>query len=192
MSENKKKIKTVIFDTETTGLPKPMATTDLKDQPKIIELGIVVVEGEEVVGNHNWLIWPEEQISAEITKITGIKNEDLVGCKTFQEIVDEVVAVFAGAEYAVAHNMQFDRSLLTLELRRINATGRSTGFKFPPNCICSVQEYHHLFGHRPTLKKLYEKATGSPLAQTHRASDDAFALYESLLALGFFKDICEV
>ena len=188
----KKLTKTIIFDTETTGLPKPMATTDLSKQPKIIELGIVVVSGDEIVSTHNWLLNPGEQISAEITKITGIANDQLVGMPKFSEIISDVVDIFKDADYAVAHNMQFDRSLLTFELRRLKETGLSTGFKFPPNCVCSVQEYHHLFGHRPTLKKLYEKATGSPLAQTHRASDDAMALYESLLALGFFNDICGV
>jgi len=52
--------------------------------------------------------------------------------------------------------------------------------------ICTVQEYHHLFGKRPKLTALYEHIIGRPLAQTHRALDDAMAVFEILDKDNFF------
>lgn len=179
-----------IFDTETTGIPKfPLKSYKLEVQPQIIELGVVTIDEDGKVKDHNWLINPGVALPPEITKITGLTDADLADKPRFSEIANEVVEVFKGCDIGIAHNMNFDKSMLTLELRRINETGVKTGFKFPDTLVCSVQEYHHLFGYRPKLQELYLKATGNQLAQTHRASDDAFALYEALEALGFFKDI---
>lgn len=175
-------IKVVIFDTETTGLLKPSAMP-LEKQPKIIELGIVVVEDGKKTGEYNWLIDPEEQITAEITKITGIKNEDLIGKPKFREILSEIEEVFAGSNYGIAHNAPFDVGMLTNELLRC----ARTGFPWPEEVLCAVQEYRHEFGGKYCkLVALYEKKMGRPLAQTHRALDDALALYELLHQDNFF------
>jgi hypothetical protein len=41
-------------------------------------------------------------------------------------------------------------------------------------------------GKRPRLVELYERIIGRPLMQTHRALDDAMAVYEILLKDDFF------
>lgn len=176
------KIKVVIFDTETTGLLKP-AAVPLEKQPKIIELGIVVVEDGIKVSEHNWLIDPEEQITEEITKITGIKNEDLIGKPKFRELLGEIEEVFGGSMFGIAHNAPFDVGMLNNELLRC----ARTGFPWPKEVLCTVQEYRHEFGGKYCkLIQLYEKKMGKPLAQTHRALDDAIALYELLSVDNFF------
>jgi DNA polymerase III epsilon subunit family exonuclease len=173
----------LIFDTETTGLLKPNVT-DLKDQPKIIEFGLVVVEDGKIIGAHNWLINPGELITAEITKITGITNEMLEGKPEFRQVLGEIEEVFAGADRLICHNAPFDTGMLKNELERC---GR-TGFPWPAETICTVQEYRHEFGGRyPKLTALYERKVGKPLEQTHRATDDCEALYDCLVADGFFE-----
>jgi DNA polymerase III epsilon subunit family exonuclease len=176
-------MRTIIFDTETTGLPLPLVAP-LEKQPKIIELGMLVVEGEELVQGLNWLIHPGEEITAEITKITGITNEDLVGKPRFSEIADEVEKLFASADACIAHNAPFDTKLVNFEFRRMERE-----LKWPDQVICTVQEYTHITGKRPKLTFLYEHIMGKPLEQTHRASDDALALFELLKADGFLKMI---
>ena len=176
-------MKDLILDTETTGLLKPNVV-DLDKQPKIIELGIIVVEDGKITGRHNWLINPDEEITAEITKITGITNEMLIGKPLFREILADVEEVFAGADRMICHNAPFDQGMLEVELKRC---GR-TGFPMPAEVICTVQEYKHLFGGKwPKMTLLYEKIVGKPLEQTHRASDDCEALCEILTTDGFFE-----
>ena len=58
-----------------------------------------------------------------------------------------------------------------------------------PEMICSVQEYTHKLGKRYNLKSLYERVMGRKLEQTHRASDDAYALYEVLAQDKFFDQL---
>ncbi len=177
-------MKAVIFDTETTGLLLP-SSAPLEKQPRIIELGIAVVIDGKLASEHNWLINPEMEISAEITKITGITNEDLVGKPLFRQLLGEIEEVFGGSDYGFAHNAPFDVGMLTNELKRC---GR-TGFPWPTEIICTAQEYTPVMGKRPRLINLYEYVMGRPLAQTHRASDDAMAVFEVLQKDKFFDQL---
>lgn len=176
--------KDLVFDTETTGLPLPRSAP-LTKQPKIIELGVVVVMNGKLHSEHNWLINPGEPISAEITKITGITNEDLVGKPSFRDLLPEIEEVFADAENCMAHNMPFDQGMLEFELERL----ARTGFPWPRNMICTAQEYAPLFGRRPRLVQLYERIMGVPLPQTHRALDDARALFDTIHKDKFFDKL---
>jgi len=65
----------ILLDFETTGLILP-SSSDLVLQPKIIEIGAIKVSDKgSVVAELGELIDPRQEISAEITKITGIKPE---------------------------------------------------------------------------------------------------------------------
>lgn len=174
----RKPMRTHVFDTETTGLLKP-GVADLKQQPKIIEFAVAEIDAEyNVVAKHSWLINPGEDITPEITKITGLTNDDLRGKPTFIEVLPEIEEAFMGIHRLVAHNLPFDMGMLTNELRRI---GREFAFPYPPNQVCTVQlASDMLYGRRARLIELYEKTMGKPLAQTHRAMDDVMALVEVL------------
>lgn len=167
----------IVWDTETTGLTLPSEAA-LETQPKIIELALAVLSRNAVTSRHVWLINPGEEITPEITKITGITNDDLRGKPSFAEVFPEVLEVFHGAHGMCSHNLPFDRTMLVNELRRI---GKEYAFPYPPNQLCSVQAYHHLAGRNLKLTELYERVLGKPLAQTHRAMDDVNALVEILI-----------
>ena len=175
-------MRAIVFDTETTGLTVPSAS-DLSKQPRIIELACAVIEDNKIVSEHSWMIWPEQDVSAEITKITGITNEMLKGKPLFRQVLGEVEEVFGGSDFLIAHNAPFDTALLTYELQRC----ARTGFPWPKETICTVQEYIHLFGYRPKLTELYEKIIGRPLLQTHRALDDVNALCEIVIKEGICR-----
>lgn len=172
----------LIFDTETTGLVLHPKSKD-EVQPRIIEwAGILVDENGEKFDDMVYLINPDCEISEEITNITGITNEMLIGRPKYNEVVDSIYKFCARADRVIAHNLPFDLSMMELEATRL-------GLKMPTfsNYLCTVQEHEPIYGFRPPLTKLYEDYTGKPLAQTHRALDDVEALATVCKLAGVLK-----
>lgn len=172
-------VKALVLDVETTGLTLP-SVADLSKQPRIIEIGCVLVKGGKVVDTLGMLISPGEEVSKEITKITGITNEDLLNKPTFSAMLPMIQQFFRSADMIIAHNAPFDCSCIKHELSRLNWKE----FPWPNTTICTVQEYEHLFGRRVKLTELYKHILGKELKQTHRALDDALALSEIVIAEG--------
>lgn len=180
--KSKRKQRTIVFDCETTGLLlHPLAALSL--QPRIIEFGAALLEDGEEVHRISLLINPQQDISDEITKITGIKNEDLHDQPPFAERLPFIRAAFAGCDLMVAHNLSFDRGMMRNELRRLEVTD----FPWPAKGICTVELFREQWGHRPNLKKLYAATIGAPLEQSHRAADDVGALVEIVQKAGVWK-----
>jgi len=169
----------LVFDTETTGLTlHPDAP--LHKQPKIIEIGIALLDRNgAIVETINHLIDPQEQITEEITKITGITNDDLKGAFTFAQALPSIRNAFERASAVFAHNLPFDKAMLKNELARAAVYD----FPWPKNEYCTVGIHKEQWGRNPKLTELYEFATGVPLPQTHRALDDVLALVDAMLAL---------
>jgi DNA polymerase III epsilon subunit-like protein len=167
----------IVLDTETTGLLLPKGA-DLEKQPRIIELAFARLEHGKVVSQHEWLIDPECEIGEKITKITGIKQEDLEGKPKFREILADVEEAIAGADVLIAHNAPFDSGMLANELARC----ARTGFPWPTSVMCTVQEFYHLKGRRLKLGDLYELKLGKKMESAHRAMGDVMALVEILQA----------
>lgn len=166
----------IVIDTETTGLLKPQIS-DLTQQPSIIEFAIAEIDSNyKVVAQHVWLINPGQSLTPDIIRITGLTDDALRDKPSFIEVLPEIEEVFMGVSGMIAHNLSFDLGMLVNELRRV---GREYAFPYPPNQICTVQLANELiFGRRAKMTELYEKVTGKPLDQTHRALDDVMALVE--------------
>lgn len=163
----------LIFDTETTGIPLHPRTKD-KLQPRVIEFACVVVDGDgKERDNFSTLINPCVKLSSEITSITGLTDEELQSAPTFADVWPEIERRIKSAQAVVAHNLPFDSTMIELECARIDATVR-----WPERMICTVQEHAEEWGKRPKLTELYQHIVGRPLAQKHRALDDVRALAE--------------
>lgn len=162
----------IVFDTETTGLPyHPYAKAAL--QPRIIEFAALKVDafGNEL-GELEFLCHPGQQITPEITRITGITNGDLAGKPVFAAHLDEVKEFFTGVDCLICHNLPFDHGLLATEL----GIAQCADFPWPPYNLCTVQEFEPLWGRRMKLIELYKATTGKEYKQTHRGMDDVRAL----------------
>ena len=174
----------LIFDTETTDLLKP-STADLKDQPHIIEIGLIEVHAVDGVATifkeQSWLINPGFLVTAETTKITGITNDMLAGKPSFIDILPELEDAFIGVRGLVCHNLPFDLGMLVTELKR---AGREHAFPYPPKQLCTVSAYGFLKGHNLKLTDLYKHVMGEELQQTHRALDDARTLAKIVIKEG--------
>lgn len=177
--------KIVVFDTETTGIPKhPKAKMEV--QPKIIEFAGVVVDEKGVVLRELELLFnPQEPLEEIITKITGLKDEDLANQPTFPELVGQLFDFFKGNDAVIAHNLPFDTAMIDLEMMRHDLGA----FHWPELKFCTVQENAEEWGRRPKLTEMYEKVKGEKLDQKHRALDDVLALVEVCVGTGILGAI---
>jgi DNA polymerase III epsilon subunit family exonuclease len=175
----------LVIDCETTGLTMP-GLADLSKQPRIIEFAAARIEKGKIKKKATWLIYPGEQITDEITRITGITNAMLKGKPRFPEVLPDIVKAFKGVELLIAHNAPFDCACLKYELQRAGIMKTASDYPawWPEEVMCTVQEYKHEFGHRPKLTDLYMKKIGKPLDQKHRAIEDVLALVEILIKDG--------
>lgn len=172
-----------VFDTETTGLPLHNLAP-LEKQPKIIELGAALLDAEgKVVDTFQQLLHPGEEITAEITKITGITNEQLVGQPKFTDVLPQLRDFFGRSFSVFAHNLPFDKKLLMFDLQR----AACADFPWPKKEYCTIGLHRSIWGRNMKMTELYEHALGKPLPQTHRALDDVMALVEIIQVLELHK-----
>ncbi|XAO36823.1 hypothetical protein WP1_184 [Pseudomonas phage WP1] len=85
-----------------------------------------------------------------ITKITGLKNEDLIKHPSFLDQRQKVRDFFSKADAGIAHNLPFDKFMLTCDLARGKLGLEEVNF--PSLDICTVEESAPLFGHRMRLQ----------------------------------------
>lgn len=168
-----------IFDTETTGLIKNSRLA-LDKQPSVIEFYGELVDDAtgEVKKEVEFLAYPGFPLEPIITQITGLTDADLINQPKFAVNIHRVVDFFAGAEEAVAHNLQYDRGMIGFEMARAGID-----FVWPAKLTCTVQRTEHLKGHRLNLSKLHELLFGQPFDGAHRAREDVKALTRCFLEL---------
>lgn len=160
----------LIFDTETTGFLLP--GQPLANQPHIIEIGMIKTDGQlNELARFQRLLCPGKMLEPIITEITGITDADLEGCPRFARVVADLADFCRGEKECVAHNVEFDRSMLVNELLRIDWQWR---FPFPSFWIDTVP----LSGGKKLDVWSKEILGDSYTPQTHRALGDC----ERLLA----------
>ncbi|MEM6535485.1 MAG: DNA polymerase III subunit epsilon [Pseudomonadota bacterium] len=111
-------VREIAFDTETTGL-------EWSGEDRIIELGAVELVNHVPTGKtFQTYVNPGRPVSEATIRITGITDADLVDKPGFEDpsIVDAFLD-FVGDADLVAHNADFDRNFLNMELARC---GRDT------------------------------------------------------------------
>ncbi len=178
----------IIFDTETTGL-YDNTLLPLKQLPKIIELYALKLDDVtlEPVAELDQLLDPGQPLDEEIRKITGLTDADLRGKPSWAAFQPQVTEFFHGERIVVAHNLSYDRDLLSFELRRTDSLMK---FPWPQRHICTVEATEHLKGFRLNLADLHLHLFGEAFPSAHRARNDVQALtrcFRELVKLGVIK-----
>ena len=168
----------IIFDLETTGLPKAEGS-DLDLQPRIIEFGAIKYNNEliqkgkmEEEARLEFFCNPGHPLDPKIIKITNITDEMLKDEKPFIAKVNELTNFFLGETDIVAHNLPFDRKVLRFELERLD---KVTKFPWPPNHICTVEIGQKFWGKMRKLGDIYEDLFGEKIEGAHRSINDVEA-----------------
>ncbi len=152
--------KYAVIDIETTG--------GLPQRDRIIEIGIILYDGEKETGRFGSLIDPGISIPPQITRLTGITTEMVSGQPKFYEVAKEIVQFTQGAVF-VAHNVRFDYNFIREEFSRL-------GYTYTRKQLCTKR-----------LARLSLPGLGSysleslirhldiQVKHRHRALDDAYA-----------------
>ena len=153
----------IVFDIETTGF------SAIRD--KIIEIGAVKVVNSEIVDRFSTFVNPERPIPFEITNLTGITDEMVMGAPNIETVLPQFLE-FVGDGVLVAHNAGFDVGFIGQNCRDLGLDDR---FVY----LDTVALARVLL---PTLSKyklnIVAKALNIPLENHHRAVDDAGATAE--------------
>lgn len=139
----------------------------------VIEVAAIRIENGEITDEFTTLIDPGVRIPYQITQLTGITQEDLVGAPTFDAIAERLDEILSGAIF-VAHNVRFDYSFLKQEFKRI-------GMEFRPRMLCTVKLSRFLYPEQRShkLASLIDRHNFQVSAR-HRAYDDAHVLVQFL------------
>ena len=164
-------LKFAVVDVETTG--------GAGESNRITEIGIVLLDGMEQVGQFHSLVDPGVPITPFVKNLTGITDEMVNGAPQFSKIAEEVAGMLEGRIF-VAHNVQFDCRMILTELKRCCV-------KFDPPRLCTVKISRKFFPGLPSysLHNLV-KSLELPDFNHHRALADAMAAAE-ILKLAYQK-----
>jgi len=168
-------------------LDEPIACVDLETtggnalHHRIIEVGIVLMDGGAVVEEWSSLVNPGCRIPRGIEEFTGITNGMVADAPDFAALHAEILERLSGRLF-VAHNARFDYGFLRNEFRR-------TGRRFRAPVLCTVKLSRRVDpgvrGHN--LDAVMERH-GLTCVARHRALGDAQVLAGLLAALRGSRD----
>jgi DNA polymerase-3 subunit epsilon len=152
-----------IIDVETTGLSPVF--------DRIIEVAIILYDGQEIVETFSTLINPEMQLTPNITKLTGITNESLLDVPKFYEVARKIVELTEN-KILVAHNARFDYSFLRQSFRRL-------GYNYYRRQLCTIRLSRKYYPGLPSYSlNGVCRFLKIPHESRHRALNDALLTLE--------------
>jgi DNA polymerase-3 subunit epsilon len=152
----------VFLDVETTGL-------DPRKGHRIIEIGAVAMENNQIVDEYQSLIHVDFPIPRHISKIHGITNV-MLNDQPGPENVFPDVKNFISGSILVAHNAKFDMGFLRAEFNQLKLS-------FNNQIICTLEISRRRYPGLPNykLETIYRHLVRPVPSDTkrHRALDDA-------------------
>ena len=176
----------LIFDTETTGLPRnwnaPLSDSD--NWPRCVQIAwqLHAPDGR-MISHDDFIIMPDGfDIPFESEKVHGISTalakRDGVDIKT---VVESFLAVVDQADFLVGHNLKFDLNIMGAELLRLGKQNTLTEKAILDSCTEDTALLCELPGGRggkfklPTLSELYVFLFQDLFEEAHNATADVEA-----------------
>ncbi len=184
----------IIFDTETTGLPKRWNAplTDSENWPRCIQIAWQV-HGErgELISHEDYLVQPDGfTVPYDAEKIHGIstalaQEEGL----PLVEVLSLFRTALEQAEFVGGHNVSFDLNIMGAEFLRLGDENPLEEAKIIDTCTEETATLCQLPGGRggkfklPTLTELYQHLFGTGFGEAHNATADVEATTRCFLEL---------
>lgn len=181
----------IVFDTETTGLPKdwkaPISQVD--NWPRLVQLGWMLFnEQQELISEANLIIQPNGfTIPVQASKIHGISQAHaLVHGLPIEVVLGQFSAALDQADWMIAHNLDYDEKVMGAEFIRLRLPDLFKG----KQKLCTktaATNYCQLpgkYGYKwPTLDELHQKLFGEGFEDAHNALGDVRATARSYFEL---------
>ena len=181
----------LIFDTETTGLPKrwKAPVTEVNNWPRLVQLAWIVADeqGQEIaVANH--IVRPEGfHIPPAATQVHRISHQKASQeGEALESILEKFVAAVENCSFLVGHNISFDEKIVGAELIRTQIPHplwhrESICTKMESTDFCAIPGK---YGFKwPTLSELHQSLFGKPFPEAHDALADVRATTKCFFAL---------
>lgn len=184
----------LIFDTETTGLPRNWAApiTDTNNWPRCVQIAWQLHDAMgNLIEHQDYLIHPEGyNIPYDAERIHGISTElaqqngiDLkIALERFNEALSKT-------KFIVGQNVGFDVNIMGCEFYRMGIDSPMSQMPILDTCTETTAELLRLPGGRggkfklPTLTELHQYLFGVPFSEAHNATADVEATTRCFLEL---------
>jgi DNA polymerase-3 subunit epsilon len=160
-----------------SSLPEKIAFVDIETtgcsltHDKIVEIGIVRIEKNEIFSTYSSLVNPCQHLPPEIEFLTGITGKELENAPTFREIKKDIYQMLEGCVFS-AHNSRFDYSF-------VKRSFKDQGINYRAKQFCTAKFSKALFPQYRShgLDSLIERHN-LICKNRHRAFGDAYAIYD--------------
>ena len=184
----------LIFDTETTGLPKNYNAplTDFDNWPRMVQLAWQVHDDQgRFVEAHNYIVQPEGfEIPIDAKMVHHIStNYALKHGKPLDEVLDIFLQSASKATHLVGHNIDFDLCILGCEFLRKKGENPLPNWKKVDTCTEKTAEFCQLPGGKggkyklPRLEEFHQILFGEKFGDAHNAAADVEATARVFLEL---------
>ncbi|MFM7682981.1 MAG: PHP domain-containing protein, partial [Bacteroidota bacterium] len=183
----------LIFDTETTGLPRNYNApiSDTENWPRVVQIAWQLHdELGNVLEHKDFLIRPKGfNIPFESEKVHGISTElSKLGGEELEDVLFLFKKALQKSKFIVGHNVTFDNNVIGCEFYRL---GEETPLTLPvlDTCTEETAEILKLPGGRggkfklPSLSELHEYLFQTPFVEAHNATADVEATTRCFLEL---------
>ena len=184
----------LIFDTETTGLPKKWnaPVSDVNNWPRCVQLAWQVHDSlGNCVENKDFLIKPDGyNIPYDSEKIHGISTElaekdghDLL------DVLNQFNEAVKKSKFVIGHNVKFDLNIMGSEFYRAKLENNLDVAKILDTCYEKTASLCKIPGGRggkykfPTLTELHSFLFSKPFSEAHNATADVEATTRCFLEL---------
>lgn len=184
----------LIFDTETTGLPRKWAApiTDTNNWPRCIQIAWQLHdEMGNLIEHQDYLIKPDGfNIPFEAEQIHGISTElALAQGAPLSDVLERFNASLLKSKFIVGQNVGFDINIMSCEFYRIGIQTTMNQMPVLDTCTEVTASLLKLPGGRggsyklPTLTELHNFLFGQPFSEAHNATADVEATTRCFLEL---------
>jgi DNA polymerase-3 subunit alpha len=184
----------LIFDTETTGLPKrwDAPITDTANWPRCIQIAWQLHDDMgKLIEHQDYLVKPEGfNIPYDAERIHGISTElaEAEGV-SLAEVLEKFNVALGKAKFIVGQNLGFDVNIMGCEFHRLAVESPMATMPVLDTCTEVTAKLLQLPGGRggrfklPTLTELHQYLFNRPFSEAHNATADVEATTRCFLEL---------